>query len=230
VDSLALSQLCIAGIDSTILDNIYTKYPNFQIGPYRLGITADEEYVNCRNYSVFEITHGDVTFLFLLAVVHVSVNCGSKSSINYAERNWENASIFAVIMYGIVCVTLDTPKFLYLHHHGATSGGWPPDSLCGICMKEYQPILRPFIGNCTGASSCRCNVCQRRAPSLRSLASYTVFHLTYNLSEFTLTHRTLYQQFLYAVESNIVRDGRLIPSTFSTLAMCICAGQWLRYP
>jgi len=54
-------------------------------------------------------------------------------------------------------------------------------------------------------------------PSLRSSASHTVFHLTFNLSQFTLTGRTLYHRYLYAVESNIVPEDKLVPLTFSPL-------------
>ena len=38
-----------------------------------------------------------------------------------------------------------------------------------------------------------------------------------NLFEFALTSRTLYHQYLYAVEWNIVPDDRLVPLTFSRL-------------
>jgi len=60
-------------------------------------------------------------------------------------------------------------------------------------------------------------VCLRHAPSLRSLASYTIFHLTFNLSEYTLTHRTFYHQYVYAAESNIVAVDSFIPLTFTKL-------------
>ena len=53
--------------------------------------------------------------------------------------------------------------------------------------------------------------------SLRSLASHTVFHLTFNLSQFTRTGRTLYHQYLFAVESNVVPEDKLVPLTFSPL-------------
>jgi len=85
VERLRVSQLCIARTDSPILDNIYRKCPNFQVGPFRFSINAGKEYANYRNYSGYEITYGDVTVPFLLAVVDVSVNWGSKSSINLAE-------------------------------------------------------------------------------------------------------------------------------------------------
>ena len=132
-------------------------------------------------------------FLFYLQF-SMCLPCGSKSNINLTEFMWENASIFAFKMYGIVCVPLDTPTVLYLHHHAATSGGWTPDYLCKVCLNEFQPILRPFICDSSSTRSCRYNVCVRQAPSLRSLASYTVFHVTFNLSEFELTRRTLYHQ------------------------------------
>ena len=67
-----------------------------------------------------------MTVPFLIAIVDVSVPCGSKANINLAEFMWENTSIFAFKMYGIVCVPLDTPTVLNVHHHWATSGGWTP--------------------------------------------------------------------------------------------------------
>jgi len=142
-----------------------------------------------------------------------------------AEFMWENAIIFAFKMYGIVCVPFDTPTVLYLHHHGATSGGWTPDSLCKECLGEFKPILRHFICECTGTPSCKCNVCLRQAASLRRLASYTVLHLTFNLLEFKLTGRTLHHQYLHAVKSGIVPFDRLIPITFPKLQCIYVHGQ-----
>ena len=51
---------------------------------------------------MYEITHDGVTVPFLITVIDVAVECGSKSNINLAEFMWENASIFAFKMYGIV--------------------------------------------------------------------------------------------------------------------------------
>jgi len=132
-----LSELCIARTDSPILDYIYRKFPNFNIGPFKFHLTAEDEYANFPDYSVYEITHDGVTVPFLITVIDVSVPCGSKSNINLAEFIWENASIFAFNMYAIVCVPSDTPTVLYPHHHGATSGGWTPDSLCKEYLREF---------------------------------------------------------------------------------------------
>jgi len=126
VDELRLSQLCIARTDSPILENIYRKFPNFTIGPYKFHSTAEDEYASFPDYSLYESTHDGVTVSFLITIIDVAVQCGSKSNINLAEFMWENVNIFAFKMYGIVCVPSGTPTVLYLHHHGATSDGWTP--------------------------------------------------------------------------------------------------------
>jgi len=172
-----VSQLCVARTDSPVLDNIYRKLPTFERGPFRFSITSEEDYANCPDYSVYDITHNGVTVPFYNKVVDLSVHFGSRSIINLAEFMWENACIFAFKMCGIICVPLDTPTDFYLHHHGDTSGGWSPDSVYKECLEEFQTILRPFIGKYTGTRSWRYNVCLCQAPSLRSLASYTIFHL-----------------------------------------------------
>ena len=105
-------------------------------------------------------------------------------------------------------------------HYGATNGGWTQTSLCRPCFKDYRPRTNSFLPMCTGSSSCRCHVCLRQLPSLRSLASYTVFLITNNISEFTLSSRTLYQHYVRAVELNIVPIDRLLPHSFSKLS-CI---------
>ena len=130
---------------------------------------------------------------------------------------WMNRCVFSFNMYAIVSVPLSTPTVFYLRHHRAASEGWTSGSQCTECSKEFKLLLQPFVGNCTKTYSCRCNVCLRQPPSLRSLASYTVFHLTFNLSAFTLTSKTLYYQYLYAAESGIVSDDRLVPHEFTSL-------------
>jgi len=117
-------------------------------------------------------------------------------------------------MYAIFCVPLDTPTVLCLNHHRAASGGWNSDSLCDECSEEYRLTIQPFVGNCTSDRSCGCNVCLRQPNSLRNLTSCTVFHLTFNLSQFTLTSKTLYHHYFYAVESHIFSNDRLVPLTF----------------
>ena len=53
----------------------------------------------------------------------VTVPCGSTSSINFMEFLWDNTVVFSFQKYGIVCVPLDSPRVLYLRHHGSQISG-----------------------------------------------------------------------------------------------------------
>jgi len=161
-DRLWLSHLCIARTDSPILDNIYRKFHNFDIGTFKFHLTSKDEYVNFPDYFVYEITHDGVTVPFLFTVIEVAVPCGLKSKINLAVFMLENASMFAFRLFGIVCVPLNTPTVLYLHPNGTTRGGWTPNSLCKVCLNEFEPILTTIICDSTGTRSCKCNVCLRK--------------------------------------------------------------------
>jgi len=178
------------------------------------------------DYSVFEITQGEETVRVLIVVLDtVTVIYGSQSCINFLEFLCDNTLIFAFLKYGIVCVPLVSPTVLYLSHHRATSGGWTQSSLCTPCFLNYRLVLGDFIPTCTYSSSYRCHVCLRQPPSLRSLASYTVFHISNNLSEFTISSETLYQHYVRAVESNIVPVDRLIPDSFPYLRCTFARGK-----
>jgi len=202
---LVVGGLHIIRTDSTILDNIYRRVHRFEIGTFRFRLTEWLEYERFPDYSIYDLTHEGVTVPFQITILDVCAQCGSPSSINLAEFIWEYVSVFAVKMYAIFCVPLDTPTVLYLNHHKAVSDGWTSDTFCDECLEVFRLLPQPFLGNCTHERSCECNVCSRQPPSLRRLASHTVFHLTLHLSNFTLTGRTLHHQYLFAMESNIVR-------------------------
>jgi len=125
--------------------------------------------------------------------------------------------VFPVKIYTIIGVPFDTPIVLYLNHHSAASDGRTSDILCDECLEEFRLILQRFVDNCTYERSCKCNVCLRQPPSLRNLASHRVFNLIFNLLEFALTGRTLYHQYIYAVDSNVVPEDKLVPLTFFPL-------------
>ena len=141
--------LYISRTDSPILDNIYNKVPSFQIGPFTFSLTALEQFVNYRDYSMFNITQGAETVQLLIGVVD-SVTCGTNSSINLLELLWDTTVLFAFQMHGIVCVPFDSPKVLYLRQYGTSSGGWTQTSLCLPCFKDYRPSTKTFLPTCTG--------------------------------------------------------------------------------
>ena len=82
-------------------------------------------------------------------------------------------------MFSIVVFHSDAPRIVYLKHHRAKSVGWASNSLCNGYLIQLKQRLH---------SSCKidmtdtwtCKVCQWQSPSLRSTASYTVFHFVYN--------------------------------------------------
>jgi len=212
-----LSLLYNARVDSPILDNIY-KVPSFQIGPFTFVLTDSERFDDFNDYSIYAITQGKETVQFLIGVVDTAtITYGSKSSINLLEFLWDNTLIFVFLKCGIVCVPFDSPKVLYLRHNGVTSRGWMQNTLCRPCFGNYMPVINSFIPMCTNSNSCSCHVCLRQPPSLRSLASFTVFHISNNLSEFTLSSETVYQHNVRAVKSKIVPADRLIPDSFPHL-------------
>jgi len=149
-----------------------------------------------------------------------STFCESKSTINLTAFIWEYMCGFSFKLYAIVCVPLDTPTVLYLNHVRAAINDWNSDSLCDVCLEEYRLQLQPFVGNCTSDRSCGSNVCLRQPPSLNTLASHTVFNLAFNLSSFTLTGRTLYHKYLYAVEPNIVPNDMRVPLFYRLTFYC----------
>jgi len=137
-------------------------------------------------------------------------------------------SYFYIHNYAILCIPLDTCTVLYLHHNRTVSDGWRIDNLCDECSEEFRLILQPFVYNCTYKRSCGFNVCLRQTPTLRGLASHTVFQLTFNLSQFILTNRTLYHQYIYEIESVIVPEVDSIH--VSRIEKWFCERQTVRFP
>jgi len=90
---------------------------------------------------------------------------------------------------------------------------------CRPYLGDYRHRVDTFVPECTDSRSCRCHVCLRKPPSLRSLASYTLFHITNNFSEFTLSSETLYDHYLRAAKSKTVPVDRLIPDSFLICAL-----------
>ena len=190
-----LGHFCVAETNSALLDSLFKKHHAFEIGPFEFQIFVEREYVNFPDYSVYEITHEGVTIPFQITFDDASVNYRPQSCIYLAEFIWENICIFTFRMYAMLRIPLDAPTVLYLHHHRTVSVCWRTDNLCDECCEEFRLIHQPFEGNCTYKSLCKRNVCLRQPPTLRGLASHTLFHLTFNVSEFTLTNRTPYHQY-----------------------------------
>ena len=157
---------------------------------------------------------------FHLVLVDAAVNCSPRASLNFVEFTWDNIKTFAFIKYAIVCIPLETPKILFLRNYRAANDRWRTFNLCAACCSDSMPTIHQFVNNCAFPpsyfnypNSCKCNICLRQPPTLRDFASHFVFHLTFNLSEFQLTARTLYHHYLHAANSHLVPEHQLIPHT-----------------
>jgi len=142
---------------------------------------------------------------------------GPRTCLDFTEFIWNNLGVFSFKMYAVVAAPFDTPKILYLQHHRAGSDGWRSDFFCDHCFDEFKTVLSPVVGNCSHGESCICNVCFRQPPTLTGSASHVVLHLTFNVVQFALTNRTLYEQYRYAVHSNYVPKCKLVPQTYPVL-------------
>ena len=77
--------------------------------------------------------------------------------------NVKYLSVFAVKIYVIVRVPIDTPIVFSLNHHRAASDGWISDILCDECSEKFGHVLQLFVDNCTYERSCKCNVNPRHS-------------------------------------------------------------------
>ena len=160
VGELALGVFYFAKVDSPFLDHVFLNDPYFEVGPFSFALRESMEHDDDPDYFVYQVTLGEETYTCLLGFFDtVTVPCGSTSNINFTEFLWDNTVVFSFQKYGIVGVPLDSPKILYLRHHGAESSGWTQSSLCQRCARYYQPRTYPFLPQCTASSSCKCNVC-----------------------------------------------------------------------
>jgi len=214
-----MCHLYIAKSTSTILGSLLQKATIFTIGSFNFQFRSHGAFERDADISAYNISYEGVTLTFHLVLVDATVYCSPRACLNFVEFIWDNIKTFAFIKYAIVCVPLETPTILFLRHYRAASDCWTYN-LRAACCRDCTPSIRQFINNCTFPhsystyrNSCKCNLCLRQPPNLSDLASHSVFHLTFNLSEFQLTARTLYHHYLHAANSHLVPEHKLIPHT-----------------
>jgi len=202
--------------NSVIIDLLSEMAQNFTIGPFEFQLRENQ--VNAPDYKAYNITYENTSVLFQIISIDTTTKCGPRSCFNFVEFNWNYLGLFRFKMYAIVAVPFgDEPTILYLQNHRVASDGCPTDFLCVYFLEEFQQVLAPIVGNCSLERSFRCHVCLRQQPTLRGSASYTLFHLTFNVNQFTLNGMTLYEQYKHAVRSSLVPNHRLVSHTFPVL-------------
>ena len=160
---------------------------------------------------------GNLIFWLPLIPIDALKECGPHSNLNLVEFVWNYCNIMKCKMVAITAVPFDKDlRVLYLKHHWAASDGWTIHSLRYRYRNDYKNI-RNLLNNCNLSDNCTCNLCLCQPPSLRCLASRTIFHFTYNIENFTLTHETPYDQYVYATHSNKVPFQNLIQNMYPKL-------------
>ena len=102
------------------------------------------------------------------------------------------------------------PKLLCMRYYRAISDGWRDDRNCPRCVEDYRPTMRDLTG-CQAPGICHCKFCVRQPPSLRDLASHTLFKLKFDISKFELTVHSTFREYAYDVSSGMVDIDRLLP-------------------
>ena len=186
---------------SPILEPLFRRNQNFAIGPFEFELKV-EKAPEC---TFNDVTSGDIKFLFKIIAIDSWIKCGPRACLNFTEFIWNNLGIFSFKLYALFAAPFDpSPKILHPQHHRAGSDGWKSDFLSDIYFDEFKTALAPVVSSGSHGESCICNVGLRQPSILKGSASHVLFHLTFNVVQFALTNRTLYEQYRYAVQSNIV--------------------------
>lgn len=153
------------------------------------------------DYSTYEITYENVSLPFRLVLVDASMNIGPRSCTSFAEIIWENIKTFAFQYYANVCVPLDTPTVLYLHHYRSTIDSWKTNDPCEDFFSEIISLQSESSSTTTFSKSCK--LCLRQPPTLeiwlriRSSISLSIYQSSHLQVERYLTSMFMRQNRLF---------------------------------
>jgi len=99
----------------------------------------------------------------------------------------------------------------FLKHYRAESDGCTTRLFCDSCASYSRRRVQNYILGCTKTDGCRCNVCLRQPPTLKSLASHSVFNVLFDLDHFVLSSTTTYEECKFVANSKKVSSFRLLP-------------------
>jgi hypothetical protein len=134
-----------------------------------------------------------------------------KKFVNYV---WDNYTNLPCQKYAMAI--LET-KIYYLKNFRAESDRWSSFIYCDYCITLCKNSLRGCTFSCNQSDTCKCNLCLSQPPTLKSLASRSVFYDLYHLDKFVLSATITYEQYRFAANSKKVTYGRLLPDTFPVI-------------
>ena len=82
---------------------------------------------------------------------------------------------------------------------------------CDSCATYSTRRVQNYISGCTKTDDCRCNVCLRQPPTLKNLASHSVFNILFYSDRFVLSSTTTYEEYKFVVNSKKLSSSRLLP-------------------
>jgi hypothetical protein len=138
-------------------------------------------------FDIDEIYHYDVRLGGLeVSVVFMgvdSVPCVNYSNVDFVNFVWHNLDVYSFRKHALTILPDPSPRrkpLLFLQYYRAANMGWNVPSGCVRCVDTFRFNIRPLTSCIAHNEACSSNIGRRQPPSLKVLASYTLFKFTCN--------------------------------------------------
>jgi len=189
-----------------------TPTPSFTIyGTFLVTILdADDASSDVYHYLV---SCDDVTLRVSVLGIDTDRLCGPLSNVDLVHILWEEFMRFTYKRYALTLTPQGArsllPRLTFVKHYRVESDGWKDRGNCDDCRDRNMDLL-PFH-ECDLSSTCTCKICTRQQPSLADCARHVLLLYAMNVRLFRLRYDTTYDQYVYAVRSNLVPLASLLP-------------------
>ena len=195
--------------------------PNFELESFHFTL------IQALNEScVYHVGCGNFKIIMNIFCVDADSRCDYRSNVDFVHFVWEHYERYPIKKFAItillrdnapIPLRLEGTRLLFLKHYRALSEGWWKDrDNCVECVANFHISLTIVSACQQPADDCLCIVCRRQPPSLRDLCSNAYFH---TLQHFELNANTIFQRYMYAVNSGLVCTSKLIPPNFPTIQL-----------
>jgi hypothetical protein len=151
------------------------------------------------------------------------------SNVDFFHFVWANTGILGFRRHALAFLpdpstghgdVLASPgRLVYLRHYRVASEGWMVTSRCDRCTATFRENLRPYMDCVAPEEPCNCNVYVRQPPTLRDIASRTLFFLSLHPEHFELKCEVTHNELVHAIDSERARVDRCLPPGVPTLTL-----------
>jgi hypothetical protein len=224
--------LLVALTDDDILNILFQRteiaFTLFHIDDFRFELESDDG----MDILHYRVSYRDDVAITVTCIGVDSRDCGPCSNLDFVYFMWTHFERFGFRKHAVTLLPPDLanpqssddfPLMRCLTDHRALSDGWRDSSNCTDCVATYHDAVRD-ICQCrapTEEEGCACTICRRQPPSLRHAALHMVRQI-YNVERFVLTVNTANEEYRFAVSSNSVHAGNLLPPGYPLV------GIWFR--